>query len=102
MRKECKALWEREFAIEDYKKYRVSILEDLYIRLDEYQMKHLEGLTNHNDVDAYLNDIIMNSKQNNGPTVEEIVNKAYNKQVVNQRRTRMNALKKAARETSRQ
>lgn len=101
MGKECKSLWEREYTVEEYKKYRINILEDLYIRLNEEQQKHLNSLDTHADVDAYLNDVIINSKQNSGPTPKEIADKAYNKMVVNKRRTQRNAAKRKANEASR-
>ena len=91
-----KELHEFDMPLDQYKKYRVKVLKDLYIRLNDEQMKHLDSLTRHIDVDYYLNDIILNSNQNDGPTVEEVVRKAYTKAKVNACKKR-----KAARENSR-
>ena len=96
----AKSSWEREFTLDEYKEYRLGILEDLYISLDDYQKDYLNSLTTFNDVDKYLHDVIMDSKQNQGPklTTKQVVNKAYNKETVNKKRTLRNAAKKAARE----
>lgn len=90
-----------DMPLDKYKKYRVNILKDLYIRLDNEQMKYLNSLTRHVDVDAYLNDVILNSDQNDGPTAKEIANKAYNQMVINKRRAERNAKKRAAENNSR-
>ena len=56
-----KELWETDMPLEKYKKYRIKILGELYIQLTDEQLDHLNSLTRHVDVDAYLNDIIVNS-----------------------------------------
>lgn len=89
---------EREMTLDEYKKYRVGILKEMYIRLTDEQMKHLEGLTTTSNVDHFLRDIMMNSDQDDGPSSDELINKAFNKISVNRKRTEANAAKRTVRE----
>lgn len=89
---------EMNMTLDEYKKYRLEILKEMYIRLTDEQMKHLESLTTTSNVDHFLRDIMMNSSQNSGPTADELIHKAYIKSRVNRKRTEVNAAKRKARE----
>ena len=89
---------EKEMTLDEYKKYRVEILKEMHIRLSDEQLKHLESLTTTSNVDHFLRDIMMSSNQNDGPSSEELIDKAFNRIHVNRKRAARNAAKRAEKE----